>query len=220
MEVYYKHTKDIVEYKDGANFIGSPYTETSILQGTQKAYGEEFMLQKTSGRLDGWISYAYSRSLVQVKGSNEFESINRGDPYPSNFDRPHVLNLIWSYHINRRFTFSSNMVYMSGRPVTFPSSLYYINEIVYIDYYAKNQVRVPDYWTDTEVIRSDILDYYFEVQWFDSHLERMLNLLEQRGELDDTIIVVTSDNGMPFPRAKVNLYDPGVRMPLAIRWGR
>jgi uncharacterized sulfatase len=81
------------------------------------------------------------------------------------------------------------------------------------------QVRVPDYWPDTEVIRSDILDYYFEVQWFDSHLERMLNLLEQRGELDDTIIVATSDNGMPFPRAKVNLYDPGVRMPLAIRWG-
>ncbi len=146
MEVYYKHTKDIVEYKDGANFIGSPYTETSILQGTQKAYGAEFMLQKTSGRLDGWISYAYSRSLVQVQGSNEFESINRGDPYPSNYDRPHVFNLIWSYHINRRFTLSSNMVYMSGRPVTFPSSLYYINDIVYIDYYAKNQFRVPDYF--------------------------------------------------------------------------
>jgi len=146
LEVYYKHTENIVEYKDGANFIGSKYTETAILQGIQEAYGAEFMLQKSSGRLDGWISYAYSRSLVQVEGPNELESINRGDPYPSNYDRPHVLNLIWSYHINRRFTFSSNMVYMSGRPVTFPSSLYYINEIVYIDYYAKNQVRVPDYF--------------------------------------------------------------------------
>lgn len=146
VELYYKHTKDIVEYRDGANFISSPFTEVSVLQGEQNAYGIEFMLQKTSGRLDGWINYAYSRSIMQVKGEDEFESINRGDPYPSNYDRPHVLNLIWSYHINRRFTFSSNLVYMSGRPVTYPSSLYYINDYVYIDYYSKNQVRIPDYF--------------------------------------------------------------------------
>ena len=146
IEVYYKHTENIVEYRDGANFIGTPFTETSVLQGIQNAYGAEFMLQKISGRMTGWINYAYSRSLVQVKGDSEFESINRGDPYPSNYDRPHVLNLIWSYHLNRRFTFSSNLVYMSGRPVTYPSSLYYINDYVYIDYYSKNQVRVPDYF--------------------------------------------------------------------------
>lgn len=146
MELYYKHTDNVVEFKDGANFIGSPYTETLVLQGEQNAYGAEFMLQKTSGRLDGWISYAYSRSMVQVKGDNEFESINRGDPYTSNYDRPHVLNLIWSYHFNRRFTISSNLVYMTGRPVTYPSSLYHLNEHLYIDYYAKNQLRVPDYF--------------------------------------------------------------------------
>lgn len=146
VEVYYKHTDNIVEFKDGANFIGSPYTETLVLQGEQNAYGAEFMLQKTSGRLDGWISYAYSRSMIQVKGENEFESINRGNPYPSSYDRPHVLNLIWSYHFNRRFTISSNLIYMTGRPVTYPSSLYHLNEHLYIDYYAKNQVRVPDYF--------------------------------------------------------------------------
>jgi hypothetical protein len=146
VELYYKHTDHVVEFRDGANFIGSPYTETLVLQGEQNAYGAEFMLQKTSGRLDGWISYAYSRSMVRVTGENEFESINRGDPYPSNYDRPHVLNLIWSYHFNRRFTISSNLVYMTGRPVTYPSSLYHLDEHLYIDYYAKNQVRVPDYF--------------------------------------------------------------------------
>jgi hypothetical protein len=145
-ELYYKHSTDMVEYRDGANFISSPFTEVSVLQGEQNAYGIEFMLQKTSGRLDGWVNYAYSRSIMQVKGEDEFESINRGDPYPSNYDRPHVLNLIWSYHLNRRFTFSSNLVYMSGRPVTYPSSLYYINDYVYIDFYSKNQVRIPDYF--------------------------------------------------------------------------
>ena len=80
-------------------------------------------------------------------------------------------------------------------------------------------VRIPAYWPDAEIIRSDILDYYAEVEWFDSHLARMLASLERAGELDNTIVVVTSDNGMPFPRAKVNVYDAGVHMPLAIRWG-
>jgi len=79
-------------------------------------------------------------------------------------------------------------------------------------------VNVPACWPDTEEIRSDILDYYNEVEHFDRQTGLMLAQLEQAGELDNTIVVVTSDNGMPFPRAKVNLYDLGVRMPLAIRW--
>lgn len=64
-----------------------------------------------------------------------------------------------------------------------------------------------------------MLDYYTEIEWYDVHLGRMLQALEDRGELDNTLIVViTSDNGMPFPRAKASLYDSGTRMPLAIRW--
>ncbi len=77
---------------------------------------------------------------------------------------------------------------------------------------------VPPFLPDTEEIRSDILDYGFEIQWFDQHLGRMLDLLEQRGELDNTVVIVTSDNGMPFPRAKANLYEYGIHMPLAISW--
>ena len=81
-------------------------------------------------------------------------------------------------------------------------------------------VRVPSYWPDTDEVRSDLLDYANEIEWFDAQLAKILARLEATGEMDNTIIVVTSDNGMPFPRAKVNLYDPGVRMPLAIRWPR
>ncbi len=146
IEVYYKHSTDIVEYKDGADFITSPLTETVVLQGTQTAAGVEFMVQKTTGRLDGWINYTYSRSEMLVRGEADFESINNGNPYPSNFDRPHVLNVVANYNLNRRFSFSSNMVYMSGRPVTYPTSLYYINNVAYIDYYARNQFRIPDYF--------------------------------------------------------------------------
>jgi uncharacterized sulfatase len=80
-------------------------------------------------------------------------------------------------------------------------------------------VEVPPFWPDHEVVRQDILDYYYEIMWYDTHLAGMIYELEQAGELDNTIIIVTSDNGMPFPRAKVNLYDWGTHMPLAIRWG-
>lgn len=81
-------------------------------------------------------------------------------------------------------------------------------------------VDVPPFWQDTETVRRDLLDYCAEVEWFDSHLGKMMALIEKVGELDNTLVVVTSDNGMPFPRAKVNLYDWGIRMPLAMRWGR
>lgn len=79
-------------------------------------------------------------------------------------------------------------------------------------------VRVPGFLPDTPEVRDDILDYYFEVQRFDRDLGHVIELLERAGELDNTILIVTSDNGMPFPRAKANLYDGGVRVPLAIRW--
>lgn len=79
--------------------------------------------------------------------------------------------------------------------------------------------RVPGFFPDEETVRSDILDYCVEIEWFDRHLGKMLDMLEWIGELDNTIVVVTSDNGMPFPRCKTTLYDWGVRMPLAIRWG-
>ena len=80
-------------------------------------------------------------------------------------------------------------------------------------------VVVPPYLPDTPEVRNDILDYYAEVQRFDRHVGEMLALLERSGKLDNTLVVVTSDNGMPFPRCKANLYDSGSRMPLAVRWG-
>lgn len=78
--------------------------------------------------------------------------------------------------------------------------------------------RIPPYWPDTEAVRNDLLDYGFEIEYFDRQLGRVLALLEQAGELDRTLIVVTSDNGMPFPRAKGTAYEIALHMPLAVRW--
>jgi N-sulfoglucosamine sulfohydrolase len=79
-------------------------------------------------------------------------------------------------------------------------------------------VTVPAFWPDTAEVRNDILDYYFEVQRFDRDLGTLLQQLDAAGLAENTIVIVTSDNGMPFPRCKANLYDQGTHMPLAIRW--
>lgn len=81
-----------------------------------------------------------------------------------------------------------------------------------------SDAEVPPFLPDNGVIRGDLLDYAYEIEWFDAHLMRMLNLLKERGELDNTLVIVTSDNGMPFPGAKATLYEYGIHMPLAIRW--
>ena len=79
------------------------------------------------------------------------------------------------------------------------------------------RIQVPGHLPDTPQVRSDILDYYFEIERFDREAGAIIQRLEQDGRLDNTIVVVTSDNGMPFPRAKANLYDAGTHVPLAIR---
>ncbi len=79
-------------------------------------------------------------------------------------------------------------------------------------------VKVPAFLPDTPVTRSDILDYYFEVQRVDREAGEIIAMLESAGQLDNTIVVFTSDNGMPFPRAKANLYDGGTHVPLAVRF--
>jgi arylsulfatase A-like enzyme len=83
-----------------------------------------------------------------------------------------------------------------------------------------SDVTVPPYFPDTDVVRSDLLDYALEIEWFDSHLGRMLKSLEDAGELDDTIVIVTADNGMPYPRVKGHIFEDACHLPLAIRWGK
>ena len=81
-----------------------------------------------------------------------------------------------------------------------------------------SKISVSKFYPDVEEIRSDIADYYWEVQRFDRDCGEAIRLLKEIGELDNTLIVMTGDHGMPFPRCKSNLYDMGVRVPMAIRW--
>lgn len=81
-----------------------------------------------------------------------------------------------------------------------------------------DEVDVPSFLPNTDKVKKDMLDYYYEIEWFDAQLGKIIDFLKEKGDYENTLIVVTSDNGMPFPRAKSNLYEYGIHMPLAIGW--
>lgn len=146
IELYYKKTLNLVEFKDAAEFLASPNIETEVLQGNQSAYGMEVMVKKNAGKLNGWFSYAYSRSEVLVNGEFPWDKINTGIPYPSNYDKPHAINLVANYRTKRRLSFSANMVYSTGRPLTNPLAIYYVNGQPLVEYSMRNEYRIPDYF--------------------------------------------------------------------------
>ena len=146
VELYRKWGQRIVEYRDGASFTESPFVESTTLQGKQNAYGVETMFRRDAGGLNGWLSYTYSRSFMLVDLAGTGEQINGGDPYPSNFDRPHNVSLVLNYKRGRRVSLSGNLVYMTGRPSTYPVSVYYQYEVPYIHFSDRNKYRIPDYF--------------------------------------------------------------------------
>jgi hypothetical protein len=145
VEGFYKFTNNILDFKDGSSIVLNPTLETALLSGVAKAYGAEFSVKKNVGRLQGSMNYTYARSLRQVKSQFPEESINNGNYYPSNYDQPNVVNLTWRYELSRRFSFTGNFTYRTGRPITLPYSYSVIDNIPVVNYSDRNQQRIPDY---------------------------------------------------------------------------
>ncbi len=150
IEGYYKNITSTIDYKDGAELINNKTVEAAILEAVGKAYGVEFMVKKSAGKVNGWISYTYSRSYLKANGEFSSEQVNKGAWYRSNFDKPHAVNFIGNYKFSRRFNFSLNLVYSTGRPITIPLGKYSVDGAERIVYGPRNSHRIPDYF------RSDI----------------------------------------------------------------
>jgi len=152
VEAYYKTTQNTLDYKGGATLVLNHHIETDIVNGNGKAYGVEFLIKKSEGKLNGWISYTYSRSFLRSLGDYPSEAINKGAYYPSNYDKPHAFNFISNYKINRRFNFSLNVTYSTGRPITLPLQKYEVGGTTRLYYSDRNQERIPDYFrTDISI---------------------------------------------------------------------
>jgi len=141
VELYYRDTKNQIEYIDGADLLINEFLEGDLLSGVGRAYGAEFYFRKNTGKLNGWISYTIGRTELKVDG------INNGDWYPTRFDQLHNLKIAGFYDLNERWTFSANFTYLSGTPTTFPTSRYNIQEylVPYIGSSGRNNIRIPDY---------------------------------------------------------------------------
>jgi len=152
VEAYYKKMHHAIDYKDGASLLMNHHIETDVLSAQGKAYGLEFMVKKATGKLNGWVSYTYSRTLLKTAGPTSTETINRGVYYPSSYDKPHAVNFIGNYKFSRRFNFSLNVVYSTGRPITLPIAKYDLGGTMRIYYSDRNAYRIPDYFrTDISI---------------------------------------------------------------------
>jgi len=145
LEGYYKKSKNILDYKVGAQIVLNENVETELLQGEGKAYGVEFLLKKTTGRLNGWIGYTYSRTMIKLNSQFSSEIVNNGNFFPANFDKPHDLSAILNYKFTRRYSLSTNFLYQTGRPITYPIGTFHYGNADYTLYSDRNAYRIPAY---------------------------------------------------------------------------
>lgn len=144
-EIYYKRIRNMVDFKGGTNLIMNDDIEKDMVDVQGRAYGLELGLKKTNGKLRYSIGYTYSRTLIKSTGSFSEEVINGGDWFPANVDKPNDLVISLNYLVSRRFSLSTNYLWSTGRPITFPVATYimYDNELVH--YSDRNMYRIPDY---------------------------------------------------------------------------
>lgn len=141
VEFYYKDIAGQLDYIDNSEIILNEYLEGELLPAKGRAYGAEFFVEKPRGKLTGWISYTWSRSLRRVDG------INNGDWFYNRYDRRHVLNTVLSLSLGKRWQLSGNWVYYSGTPATFPTSRLEIQgwKIPYNTTGSRNNYRIGPY---------------------------------------------------------------------------
>jgi len=146
LEAYYKTSKNYLDYKSGARLIMNPNIEQDVITTIGRAYGIEMLLKKPNGKLNGWLSYTYSRTFLQEDDPLAGETINNGNEYPANYDKPNVLSLVANYRFNQRFSISLSSTYSTGRPITLPVGTFNMGGAPRVYYSERNAYRVPDYF--------------------------------------------------------------------------
>ena len=146
-EVYYKHINDYLNYRNSAVLLMNHHLETDVISTKGQAYGIELQAKKPLAKLNGWVSYTFSRSMVRQDDKRVPIPLNNGEWYPSEYDRPHEVKAVLNYKFTERYSFSSNFNYATGRPTTLPAGKYYdSHNQIFMPYYTdRNTYRIPDY---------------------------------------------------------------------------
>jgi hypothetical protein len=144
-DIYYKAINNMADFKGGANLIMNESIVEEIVNVRGRAYGLELLLKKTEGKLRFSLGYTYSRTFIRSLSNLREEIINEGKWFPANFDKPGDLSVNLNYLLSRRFSFSGNYTWNSGRPITFPVATYVMYDNVLVHYSDRNKYRIPDY---------------------------------------------------------------------------
>lgn len=145
LEVYYKQIYNTLEYTSGASLVMNPAVQADLVNAMGYNYGIELWVRQNSGRLTGWGSYTWSRSMRRTDSPDAARQINGNAWFPSNFDRPHNLALNMNYYISQRWRFGATFSYSTGRPVTLPESAFVFGNNILIYLSDRNKYRLPDY---------------------------------------------------------------------------
>ena len=145
VEAYYKTMSNYLDYRGGATLLMNPHIETEVAGVKGQAYGIEMMAKKSKGRLNGWVSYTWSRTMLR-RHEELASSANRNDWFPADFDKPHEVKFVGNFKITHRYSFSLNCDYSTGRPITLPISKYIYDLQEYVYYSERNKYRIPDFF--------------------------------------------------------------------------
>ncbi len=146
VEAYYKTVANRIDYVDGSDLIGQNTIETEILNGEMRAYGLEFLFRKTKGDFKGWLAYTISKAEQRTPGGAAGgPGINNGNWYYAPQDRTHDVSLTTSYKLNSKWDFGANLIYQTGRPVTYPDGQYSYEDLNIASFSDRNASRLTDY---------------------------------------------------------------------------
>ncbi|MBQ6197890.1 MAG: TonB-dependent receptor plug domain-containing protein [Bacteroidales bacterium] len=146
VELYYKHTRNALDFKPGAILSMNPNLADELIPVFGKSYGIELMAKKSTGKLTGWASYSYSKSLFKEMGDRGYEAIAAGNWYNTPHDKPHEVKISGNYALSHRYSISANLDYSTGRPITIPMGYYESSGRFYMAYSERNSYRLPDYF--------------------------------------------------------------------------
>lgn len=145
-ETYYKTVKNRVDYINGADLIAQNNIETEILIGESRSYGLELLLRKNRGKFTGWLSYTLAKAEQRTPGGAAGGlGINNGKWYNTPYDRTHDVSFTGNYKLNEKWSFSSNFIFQTGRPVTYPNGRFEYNGLSIATYSNRNANRLPAY---------------------------------------------------------------------------
>ncbi len=139
LESFYKTMEEQIDYRDHAQMLLNAHIEGELRFGKAYSYGLEFMLKKHIGKMEGWLSYTWSRARKQTQG------VNNNKPYPALYDKPHDFSLFFAYQLSRSWDISASWTYSTGAAITAPTAFYFVNGYKIPYYSSKNNDRLPDY---------------------------------------------------------------------------